>query len=211
MARIGDVFASWARGDRLNHSEIEQVRRTMNEMQQQSRQASNVIDDTGSLSDTVYADKYWEEGPLSGTLVIASAPGPNIPNATWTALEFETLRFERHGIVKWDSASPTKLVIPTRFRNATRHYMILGWMDWVSDAVGERSVRVTGYDAGDGLVGSAPLDQRNAVGGGVNTTCCFMYPFNYTTNMDYFTVEVHQNSGGALELSAFRVYVGQLF
>ena len=31
VARIGDIFANWARGDRLNHAEIEQVRRTMNE------------------------------------------------------------------------------------------------------------------------------------------------------------------------------------
>ena len=83
MAKIGDIFANWARGDKLNHAEIEQMRRTMNDVHAQSRRVADRLDDIGGLSSDIFSDSgsmsvlpHESGGVYSHTDDIQSVPPP---------------------------------------------------------------------------------------------------------------------------------------
>jgi hypothetical protein len=91
VARIGDVFANWARGDKLNHPEIEQMRRTMNEIHAQSRQAGDILDNTGGLDPNVFSHKSGSFSILPHDSASMNAEtDQTIPDETLTAIVFDT-------------------------------------------------------------------------------------------------------------------------
>ena len=102
VARIGDIFASWAAGDRLNHAEIEQMRRTMNEVQAQSRQVGNILDNTGGLDPNIFSHKASGFGILpheSGGMYSHTDVVQSVPKDTPTTVEFQDTNDGPH--VQW--------------------------------------------------------------------------------------------------------------
>ena len=102
MAKIGDIFANWARGDKLNHAEIEQMRRTMNDVHAQSRRVADRLDDIGGLSSDIFSDSgsmsvlpHESGGVYSHTDDIQS-----VPATTPTTVEFQDTSDGPH--VQWN-------------------------------------------------------------------------------------------------------------
>ena len=208
MAKIGDIFANFARGDRLNHAEIEQVRREMNMMQAQARQSANLIGGAGQLDGVHFKDAYFEDGPLVSACwyrVGAQAIG----DAAWTAISWPTFMHNR-GIVKWDSAAPTKFILPPGYKNKKSLIGILTTASFDTDTTGIRRLSWAAYDSGDNLTARVVMSTMEAVGEGEYSSMSGASFFNYTAGDAYFTIEVHQSSGGALNLGLADVTLFQL-
>lgn len=192
MARVGDIFANWARGDRLSHAEIEQVRRSMNEMYAQSRQASNILDDKGGLDPNVFSHKSGDFSVLPhecGAMFATTDQTIGTGAAT-------TLVYDADNAATWSNGlkiePSTGRIYVTGIPKETV-VLIVGWVTWTANDTGYRRLK---WKANDGS--SRIVDEQGPVAG-TETWQQVIHLRKVPSTHTYYYLEVEQTSGGDLD------------
>ena len=203
---IGDIFAKLGRGETLAPAEIDFLRREMNTVQHSS---SLVQRWTGTGGDPDFPFMRATRGqfdfpPLETARWRRVLTEQEIANDTWTDLEFDEETWNNTGFLTWDSGTPDE------FTHASvvgydRAFMIYGFVQFNTNNTGQRGARLSRL----GSAGLIPLVFFNNVGAVDAPVLPFSIPYRITSAaVTGFTIQVYQNSGGALNLH--QAYMGAL-
>lgn len=131
-------------------------------------------------------------GAVVGARVFNSA-AESIADSAWTALTFDSETFDSDAFHD-TGTNPDRLTVPTG-KGGT--YLLVGLVEFASNLVGVRGVRIRLNGAGNGI--ARIFDGPNAGNDILGVTLSCIYPLVAT---NFVTLEVFQSSGGALNVDA---------
>lgn len=199
---VGELIAKIAQGKQLGTLDIEQLRLSLNNIEQISDIARG-----WSLSGTADMRVDRAEFALAEFLTppveafsVSTTTEQTIPNNTWTSISWTTQEYNS-GLALWDSTNPTSIDINKPMGSAG--LLWCGMTRLAANATGMRRMRVS--FGGTSII---PVSMA-AAPSGVGTSMSFAFPFSSSAT---FTVGVYQDSGGDLALIEARfglVWVGR--
>ena len=131
----------------------------------------------------------------------------SIPNNTQTAIVFDVEDFNESAFT-WDAADGAKIsakgIVTPHHR-----FIISGHVIFAANSTGYRTIVFAAYDSSDVLIGGGTLVQLSA------PSTAFAASFTEMTEVvkdfSYFTIEVIQTSGAALDLAFALVFVIRVY
>jgi len=198
--RLGNLFAKLGAGETLTPGELNELRLQMNNLQSTASIVSKWVAAGKTDAYLPYMDAVrgrFDFPPLE-TARWRRINAQTVAHNTWTEVEWNEETWNTTGFFSWDSGTPANFTHPSVV-GYNRGYLFAGFVDWSANSTGDRCVKFER----DGAAGTVMLNVNNANAGGESDFTPFVLPYRITNPaVTGFSIDVHQNSGGNLNINS---------
>ena len=154
-------------------------------------------------------DGFFDRPIMEAARVRRIGSTQNIPNDTWTAINFDEITFNT-GLVEVSTTINSSIVriSVAAQANTQKGVWFNGLIGWLGSTVGIRAVQINLYDESDVSLGVVPLGYTrvSSVGSSAQHVNAFSVPFRFSSAGRYITLEAYQNTGTTLDID--QCYLG---
>jgi len=193
---IGDELTKVLESMGAMKGDLQDIRLKLNLLEK----PSGWIGADGSLSVPFMRAENAEFGIMPGGYLSLSMSGTqSIPNNTLTTVIFDS--WGKSPYFEWD-ATNYKLIY--KFNTEAHSLAMMGIATFAANTAGLRDVAAIGYNDADAVIDTTYLI-RITPGESTSATIPFAFPYNLGSSYKKLRLCVTQTSGGALDLTCFRL------